>query len=537
MFYDKEEAYNLIYADAYLRYSDKNQDELSIEYQMEETQEYAEKNGITIRRWYVDRAKSATKVAGRDDFYKYIETVKNGTAAPVLLVWRTNRAFRNSYESHIYRKLLRESKIKLMSVTQQIDEDTSSGRLVTNILSDIDQYKSEEIGDHVVAASRSLVKRNPKAYLGQKPIFGYKVIPWKDGDANRQQYAINEEEAPIVKRIFDEFIGGQSLYNIASWLNEQGYTTRRGKDWAYQTVRDLIKNDFYKGTRSYMIKSDDPIIIENGVDAIIDNQTWERAQQAFRPANKGAGAKPRRQRNGRIYGLTGKIVCGLCGMGICGKGGSQYQYYVCWNMEGRKTCSCKRIRKEVLEQYVLEQIRLNILNEEMIEEITLAAVKVFNKLQTPIKDAKQLKAQREKLLRDLAELVQMKLDGEIDGIVYAAMKKDKDALLHEIEKELLQTDNGVEIPTEKDIRATLKRLIKNASAADIQNGELCKALFDSFVEKIVIDNESVTVTLSVFPALFSHKLNYGSPVLSLCEKAPYSVLRPQRVPFEFWKRK
>ena len=534
MSYGKDDVYNAIYADAYLRYSDKKQDELSIEYQMEEVQEYADKNGITIRTWYIDRAKSAKKVAGRDEFYKYVDTVRRGTCAPCLLVWRTNRAFRNSYESHIYRKLLREKNIKLLSATQQIDEDTSSGRLVTNILADIDQYKSEEIGDHVTAASRSLVKRNPRVYMGQLPIFGYKVIPWKDGNALRQEYAVNDDEKPIVQQIFRDFINGQSLYNIAAWLNSQGYKTRRGHAWSYQTLRELIKNDFYKGTRSYMRKSDDPLIFENAIDAIIDPVTWENAQKQFRKAPDGAGGRPRRQKNGRVYGLTGKVFCGICGKGMCGKGGKDYRYYVCFNMEARKTCTCKRVRKEMLEQYVLEQIRLHLLNVDMIDHIVGESLKIFNAMPSPLEDAEKSKAKKNKLVSDLANLAQMKLDGEITPEVYIMMKAKKENELKEIEKELIFLESVIDVPTETDIRKQMHRYIKDVNAANINDGEMLKSLFDQFVHEIIIDNESVGVTLSVPLSTFSHKLPNGSPVFTLCQNAPYSVLKPQRVPFEKW---
>lgn len=535
--YTEEDVYNVIYADAYLRYSDKNQDELSIEYQMEETQEYADKNGITIRNWYIDRAKSARKVAGRDEFYRYIDTVRRGTAAPVLLVWRTNRAFRNAYESHIYRKLIREHNIKLISATQQIDEETSSGRLVTNILADIDQYKSEEIGDHVTAASRSLVKRNPKVYMGQFPIFGYKVIPWKDGDAMRQEYAINEDEAPIVQQIFADWIAGARIDDIVAQLNAKGYKTRRGYAWGYHTVRDLIKNDFYKGVRTYMKKSDDPLIIENGVPAIIDPLTWERAQQKFKKAPEGAGGKPRKQRNGRVYALTGKIKCGICNANICGKGGKEYRYYSCIDMEHRKTCNCKRIRKETLEQYVLDQIRFHIFNEGMIDHIAAEIMKEFNALPSTERDANKLKKRKTKLITELGDLAQMKLDGDITPEVYIMMKRKKEDELTEIEKELIMIDHVVEVPTEADVLNKIKSLIKEINAANVEDGDILKSLFDQFVKSVVIDNESVVLTLSLSLSSFSHKFVNGSPVITLCENAPRSVLNPARVPFEDWKRK
>lgn len=517
----------LKYADAYLRYSDKNQDELSIEYQQKETQEYADRQGIIIKNWYIDRAHSAKKVAGRDEFYRYIETVRNGTAAPYFLVWRTNRAFRNSYESHIYRKLIREKGIRLMSATQQIDEDTSSGRLVTNILSDIDQYKSEEIGDHVIAASRTLVKRNPRAYMGQLPIFGYKVIPWKDGDANRFEYAINDDEKDVVIQIFDDFINGKSLYQIAAWLNENGYVTRRNKKWSYQTLNWTIKNDFYKGVRTYQRHSADPIIIPGGVPAIISPETWDRAQRSFRKSYPGAGgAAPRRQKNGTVYPLTGKMYCSHCGATMCGKRGGTYKYYVCINMEHRRNCPCKRLRKEAIEGYILRQIKQHFLFPEVSAELTRLVMKEIEKMPKAKDSRETLEKQKEKLVLDMAGLVQMKLDGELQPEVYAVMNKQKNDELIEIEKKPIYAGDGETSLTEADIAKKVDDLILSAQQATVENGETIKALFDQVVKRVEVSNASVTVTLALFLPYFSHKLVKGSPIIKLCEKAEMRDIKP-----------
>lgn len=514
------------YADAYLRYSDKKQDELSIEYQMKETEEYAGKNGITIRNWYIDRAKSGQKVAGRDDFYRYMNTVHNGTAAPLLLVWRTNRAFRNAYESHKFRKILRDKNIELVSATQHIDEKTSSGRLITNILADIDQYKAEEIGDHVRAASRALVKREPRVYLGQFPIFGYKVIPWKDGDAKRQIYAIDETEAEEVKRVFADFIGGKSLFQIATDLNEKGYVTRRGKQWSYQSLHQLIKNDFYKGVRSFMVKSDSPIIIPGGVPAIIDAATWNKAQQSF-DTNK-AGKKPRRQKTGRVYPLTGKMKCALCGSDMCGKGGVDYQYYVCINAESRRTCTCKRLRKDAIEGYILRHIQTRYLTEDFEARLTHQVEKALAKLPQAASDKAALTAKRDNLHRELAELAQMKLNKEIDADVYAMMKAEKDALLDRVKADLLSCQDAPNPPTDAEIKKAIRALITHANSVNTTNGEMMKQLFDRFVVSVTVNKASVEVTLALSLTDILHKLPDGSPVVIQCENVPLIEVLPKR---------
>ena len=141
---------------AYVRYSDHKQDDgFSVEYQMTEIDEFMYRNGMEQPKYHIDQAISGTKVAGREAFFELVNDVKEGFV-DVIVVYKLNRIFRNAYESQKYRKLFKKYGVKLMSVTQQIDEETSAGRLMTNVLSDIDQYQSETISDHVKSSMREM---------------------------------------------------------------------------------------------------------------------------------------------------------------------------------------------------------------------------------------------------------------------------------------------------------------------------------------------------------------------------------------------
>lgn len=502
------------YVDAYVRYSSHMQDDgNSIEYQMEEIELYCQRHGMVVRKWYIDKAKTAKQAAGRDGFYELIDDIKNGFSAPNLLVWKTNRAFRNSYESHKYRKFLREQNVKLLSVTQTIDEESSAGRLTTNILSDIDQYKSEEIAEHVTAALRSMVKRG--FYTGQGIPLGYKVVPALDGDKPRKKYAIDEEKAPIVKKIFSDFVNGLPPALILEWLKEQGVKTKTGKTYDYNTLYRLLNNDFYIGTRRYNAKESEPLVIPNAVPPIIDEQTFDAVKHIFLSRRRAEPVKGRKSNRNRLYYLTGKAVCAKCGGSYLGKTCANVPYYMCKNRLRRKECDCMSIQKKHIEPAVFRAILENIFTEEAINEIIKTALAEVKK--SPLKETKsknELTKRKNVLIQEIAELTQMKLSKEINQEVFVYMKKPKDEELAEIELSLLSLEHQQKtVVDESFIRNYLNDLFEKAESG---NDELMKYVVDSTVEKVVIGDSEVVVYLAVSFGKPTHKDRSAFPSWSLC---------------------
>ena len=86
----------------YARYSSDNQREESIEGQIRECTAYAEKNGITIVKHYIDRAISA-KTDNRPEFQQMIKD-SDKKLFDIVLVWKLDRFARNRYDSARYHR-------------------------------------------------------------------------------------------------------------------------------------------------------------------------------------------------------------------------------------------------------------------------------------------------------------------------------------------------------------------------------------------------------------------------------------------------
>ena len=131
----------------YARYSSDNQREESIEGQIRECTAYAEKNGITVVKHYIDRALSA-KTDNRPDFQQMIKDSEK-RLFDIVLVWKLDRFARNRYDSAHYEYLLERNHVKLVSVTEPIS-DSPAGIMVKSMLTGMAEYYSAELSEKVV---------------------------------------------------------------------------------------------------------------------------------------------------------------------------------------------------------------------------------------------------------------------------------------------------------------------------------------------------------------------------------------------------
>lgn len=496
----------------YVRYSDHKQDDgFSVEYQISEIEEFLYRNGLELHKHHIDQATTATKVAGREAFFELVQDVKNGLV-DVIVVYKLNRIFRNAYESQKYRKLFKKHGVKLLSVTQQIDEDTSAGRLMTNVLSDIDQYQSETISDHVKSSMREMARQG--YFTGGTVPFGYTLEIIENGKKQRKKYKPDETESAIVKKIFELYADNYSLRYLQQYLTEEGFLTRQGKQFGITTIARMLGNDFYIGTLRYSTQGYEDIVIENAVPPIIDADLWRRVQER-KNANKQVAPRKRK----RLYALTGKIFCKYCNEHFFGmqSGSTQngkhyaYRYYVCANRKNYQACECDRIRKDYLENAVLQEIKKRVLNEDAIKHISAEVAALCSSSPDELtKERQQLIKRKKELENKIDMLLEMRLSGELSADILKKKSVVFEAELSEVVNQIFSIDERIKNSvTAASVEKYLRSMLSHAESTD---DEILKNLFDNFVEKIVIDNERVDITLIVRPfGRIAYKKTHGQP--------------------------
>ena len=135
----------------YARYSSDSQREASIEGQLRDCKDYAERNGITIVGTYIDRAYSA-KTDDRPEFQRMVQDSARKIFDAVL-VWKLDRFARNRYDAVYYKRQLEKNGVHLVSVMEPIS-DGPEGIMVESLLIGMAEYYSAELAIKVARGER-----------------------------------------------------------------------------------------------------------------------------------------------------------------------------------------------------------------------------------------------------------------------------------------------------------------------------------------------------------------------------------------------
>ena len=192
----------------YARYSCDNQREESIEGQLRECKEFAERKGYTLVGSYIDRAVSA-KTDNRPEFQRMVKE-SAGSIFDVVIVWKLDRFARNRYDSAHYKAALRKNGVKVVSATEVISEG-AEGIILESVLEGYAEYYSAELSEKVI---RGMTENALKCkYNGGSIPVGYKI----DKD---HHYTVDELVAPFVKEAFLMYAGGKKIKDIVEYLDE-----------------------------------------------------------------------------------------------------------------------------------------------------------------------------------------------------------------------------------------------------------------------------------------------------------------------------
>lgn len=497
----------------YARYSDAKQDDgYSIEYQLSECQDYLNKHDMSLNKTYIDQAISGTKVAGREAFHELIHDVKNDLI-DVIVVYKFSRIFRNAYESHKYRKLFKKHGVKLISVTQLVDDETSSGQLMIGVMANIDEYQSAVISDHVKSAMREMVSEG--FFAGGTVPYGYKLETVQHGKKTRKKYVPDEFEKEVVKKLFELYADNYSLKYLQNYTKSIGAFTRQGKSFGITSISRMLRNDFYIGILRYNAQGHEPIVVYDVIPPIIDKVLWDRVQHRHTSQKP---IKPRKRKD--LYSLTGKIICGKCESHFFGiRSGSvqrgktyDYKYYVCSKSKTYSECSCKRIRKDFLEEVVLDKIKKHILNEESIHQIAdEIMVKLGENPDDKKSQLKQLKKERNVVKSQITELLDLRSLKLVDNVYVAEHIEKYNKILKDVDMQIYAIEEQTKTTISRSM--IVDYLNKMMSISDTTDDEVLQTIFDNFVDKIVIDNETIEIFLFVSLSFgqFGYKTSHGQP--------------------------
>ena len=356
----------------YIRVSTERQVEgYSLDSQREALKKTAKYKGWKIVKEFADEGKSGKSIAGREAFQEMLNRIKSGNPDKVdyVLVFKLSRFGRNVEQALTSLKQMRKHGVELYCSEESIDTAIGSmGYLMVTVMGAVAEIERDNIATFTMEGRRQKA-REGKWNGGQAP-YGYKI--------NKEEgiLEIDEEEAKIVRLIFDQYVYHQAgIHGVAKWLDDNGYRkTTRGNGkytlFSAHTVKTIIDNPVYTGKIAYgrrhierveiddeteitrRIKNDEYGLYDGKHEAIIEQSLWDDAHR--KRIATGIGHEKTHSLD-HEHILSGILKCPICGASMYGtvnrkkkKDGSGYYkdswYYVCKHrklIDGEK-CTYKR---------------------------------------------------------------------------------------------------------------------------------------------------------------------------------------------------
>ncbi len=453
----------------YARYSSHNQREESIEGQVRKCREFADRNDMTIIGEYIDRAISG-KTDKRDNFQKLIRDSEKGHFQAVIM-YTLDRFARNRYDSAMYKAKLKKNGVKLFYTEQSIT-DEPEGIILESVLEGMAEYYSENL-------SRGVKRGMRENALKCMVTGGYTPLGYRKTSDKR--YEIDPATSHIVKEIFDLYANGTSQRRIVDVLNEKGYRTVKDKPFRFGSIAGILSNRKYIGVYEF-----DDIVVENGIPAIVDAETFEKVQEMLKKNKRTSG----RMKAPAIYMLTGKLFCGHCGSPMVGESGTSgtgaiYNYYKCSDRKKHRGCQKQNEKKEWLEQTVVQETIKQIAKPDIIRQIAYNVAKLadkeFNDKSRLLSLQKELKSVQ-KAISNLLKLVEKGIDTDDVGDRLLDLNAQKADLLKQISYEEIKKP-----PLEKErIAYWLTSLFENKFSDE---AEYQQRIIDTLVDKVYVFDE------------------------------------------------
>ena len=483
----------------YARYSSDSQRDESIDGQIRECMDYAFCNGITVINTYIDRAMSA-RTAERPEFQKMIKDSEQ-KLFDVVLVYKLDRFSRDRYDSAIYKHILKQNGVRVISAMEQISQGPE-GIILEAILEGYSEYYSAELSQKIRRGQHDNALKC-KNNGGVMPL-GYRPDP------TTGILAVNPVTAPLVQEIFRRYDCGESITGIKQSFINQGIKTSQGKDFTIGSLSQILKNRKYIGEYRY-----GDMIIPGGIPAIIELEQFERVQRRM-SGNKQAPAKAKATEE---YFLTTKLFCGTCGRlmaGESGKGsnGTVYHYYKCNGRKRKLGCKRKSLKKDWIERVVVTVTVNYVLTDTAIERIADAILNLQEQEDTTLPILQKQLAECEKGIENLLNAIQ--------AGIFTSSTKDRLNQLETQKESLKASILQAQLKQPQYSRQYIIDWISRFKHGNIQDKDYQKAIIDIFVNSVYVYDDKLvftynfkdgnqTLTLQEIEAAFCSDLTCSAP--------------------------
>ncbi len=525
---DKETEYKVF---VYCRVStDKEDQQNSLQSQKDyfDDQHKKHKNWVTYKLFY-DEGISGTSLEHRTQFNEMIRRAKR-EKVNLILAKEVSRFSRNIRETLNTVEELKEKDVYVYFIADGIYTKIPEHRHILAYIAAAAEAESYKTSKRVKFGQE--IKMNKGVTFGRKEMFGYEIK--RDPETNEQVYVINEEEAEIIRKIYEWYSLGDGTFRIARRLEELGIRTKRyANGWSNTVILRILRNEKYAGhlfqgkthtpdmlthKKKYQKDENKWVKLYNHHTPIVDVELWNKVQAILKEK---APSEEQKLKHSNKYWLSGKCFCGVCrGKAVSNvkkKKTCTYKSWICFEAHNRgkyredtvdgipRGCNCggminDRLLQLAVHDLIIEYIRYN--KDRLVSDI----LKEQEEKITPKKNNKRLitklKKEIELKKQGLLNLYEDKLMGRCPQKMYDHFEEKFNKEIEALEEQLaIETADETVIHNIKV--QTAERMKQIEYMLSLEDKDFNEDLYERITKKIVIYPEHILeIHLNTYPEPF-----------------------------------
>ena len=502
------------HAALYIRLSKEDESEgpsQSVQNQESLLREFVQQHRLSVYDTYVDDGWSGTNF-DRPSFQRMIADIEAKKVNMVITKDLSRLGRDYIMTGHYMERYFPEHRVRYISLLDGIDTGVdSTANDITPFRAIMNDMYAKDISKKIKSVKRD--KQRKGQFIGGKPVYGYKMHP-----TEKNKIVIDEEVAPVVRRIFALALSGMSCRNIAALLNQEGVPTpatyanlpvaRPGPYtglWSSERISDMLQNETYIGNMvqgrsvkiSYKSKKclkQDPanwVVVEGTHEPLVDMETFRKVRLLV---------NSRKHTRSRTYDflLKGLIFCHECGYPLAvlnrkNARGEDVLYFVCRTYQRftkAGVCTCHSIKEKTVTDAVIAKVREvceAYLNPDELLPMAREAVENAGKQSSLETELQALQSKIDSLTANLDRMYTDRLSGLLPEAdfqrIFGRIKLEREQL--EEKRQALEFQKKSPVRSEDRARELVQRFIKTAGES--------RELLVSLIERVELTEDKEVI--------------------------------------------
>ena len=448
---------------------------------------------------YIDEGISGTSTKKRDSFLRMIADAKAGRF-DFIITKEISRFSRSTLDSIKYTQELLEHDVGVLFQNDNINTLDSDSEFRLVVMAGVAQDEVRKLSERLKFGFRQAIKNGH--VLGNDKLWGY--------DKKDCVLSINEEEAQVVRRIFDLYANRQmGIRRISQTLLDEGFTSRKGGAFNVLTIRHILCNPKYKGwycanksqtvdyrskRKIFLDESEWVMYPDPSIPAIVSEELWDRANALYKRRSEQMMSHQSAAEFHNRYPYSGKIICEEHGTTFHrqlqkSKAGEK-EVWQCriYRDKGRKACSAPQVRTAELDQIMAEIFDQLAQNKQAIIDAVVTVLQAVPDEHDYAQDLRRIEEDLSAIHAKKDRLLEMSIEGIITRLEF---KQRNDGFNQQVKalEERLSTIQS-EAAKGKQTTAQLEQ-IRTAMEQELtfQNG-INSALVTTVLDHIVVKKGS-----------------------------------------------